>query len=117
MPGAFIYILRCADGSYYTAITRRGVDERVSKHAQSRIESCYTASRLPVTLLFSEFCERIDEAIAAERRIKGWSRAKKEAYMRGDFELLSVLARRRGSKRAESKSSPFGDGSFGPSSG
>ena len=70
-----------------------------------------------VTLLFSEFCERIDEAIAAERRIKGWSRAKKEAYMRGDFELLSVLARRRGSKRAESKSSPFGDGSFGPSSG
>ena len=43
-----------------------------------------------------ETAERVDEAIAAERRLKGWSRAKKEAYMRGDFERLSKLAKRRG---------------------
>ena len=95
MHGASIYILRCVDGSYYTGITRRSVEERVSEHTQGLIEGCCTASRLPVVLVFSEHYERIDEAIAAERRIKGWSRAKKEAYMRGDFERLSMLARRK----------------------
>jgi putative endonuclease len=95
VDGAFIYILQCADGSYYIGITRRDVGERVSEHVQGLLAGCYTASRRPVTLIFSEHYERIDEAIAAERRIKGWSRAKKEAYMRGDFEQLSVLARRK----------------------
>ena len=94
MQGAFIYILRCVDGSYYTGITRRSVEERVSEHAQGLVDS-YTSRRLPVELVFSEHYERIDEANAAERRIKGWSRAKKEAYMRGDFERLSELARRK----------------------
>jgi putative endonuclease len=94
MEGASIYILRCADGSYYTGLTRRSVDERVSEHAQGLIDS-YTARRLPVELLFSEYYPRIDEAVAAERRIKGWSRAKKDAYMRGDFESLSKLAKRK----------------------
>ena len=46
-------------------------------------------------LVFSEYYERVDEAAAAERRIKGWSRAKKEAYMRGDFAALLALAKRR----------------------
>jgi putative endonuclease len=93
MDGASIYILRCSDGSYYTGITRRSVDERVSEHAQGLIDA-YTARRLPVELIFSEDYSRVDEAVAAERRIKGWSRAKKEAYMRGDFTRLSELARR-----------------------
>jgi putative endonuclease len=86
--------LLCADGTYYTGITRRSVEERVSEHSQGLIDS-YTARRLPVELVFSEHYSRIDEAVAAERRIKGWSRAKKEAYMQGDFERLSLLARRR----------------------
>jgi putative endonuclease len=94
MDGASIYILRCADGSYYTGLTRRPVESRVSEHAQRLDPECYTATRLPVTLLYSEHYRRIDEAIAAERRIKGWSRAKKEAYMRGDFASLSLLAKR-----------------------
>ncbi|WP_370631559.1 GIY-YIG nuclease family protein [Methylovirgula sp. HY1] len=54
MDGAFIYFLRCSDGSYYTGITRRSVDERVSEHAQGLVDS-YTARRLPVALLFSEY--------------------------------------------------------------
>ena len=98
MSGASIYILLCADGSYYTGITRRSVEERVSEHAQGLDRDCYTFTRRPVKLVYSETYERIDEAIAAERRIKGWSRAKKEAYMRGDYERLSSLAKR-GSKR------------------
>ncbi|MGH6813838.1 MAG: GIY-YIG nuclease family protein [Methylocella sp.] len=95
MQSAAIYILRCVDGSYYTGITRRSVDERVSEHAQGLIEGCYTGSRLPVELVFTECYERVDEAVAAERRIKGWSRAKKEAMMRGDFAALSSLAKRK----------------------
>ena len=94
--GASIYILGCADGSYYTGVTRRPVEERVSEHANGVLPGCFTFSRRPVILMHSEHYERIDEAVAAERRIKGWSRAKKEAYMRGDYERLSQLARRRG---------------------
>ena len=105
MSGASIYILRCAGGSYYTGITRRSVDERLSEHAQGLLKGCYTESRLPVELVFSEFYERIDEAVAAERRIKGWSWAKKEAMMRGDFAALSALAKRK-AKRQEPESDP-----------
>jgi putative endonuclease len=113
--GATIYILRCADGSYYTGITRRSVEERVSEHAQGLIKGCYTERRLPVELVFSEYYERVDEAIAAERRIKGWSRAKKEALMRGDFAALSVLAKRQTKlQKPETDSSSFETGSSSP---
>jgi putative endonuclease len=63
---------------------------------------------LPVELVFSEYYERVDEAIAAERRIKGWSRAKKEAMIRGDFAALSELAKRkRKSRKPKSAPSSF----------
>ena len=94
MDGASIYMLRCADGSFYTGITRRSVVERVSEHAQVIDPGCYTFRRRPATLVHSEHYERIAEAVAAERRIKGWSRAKKEAYMRSDFAALVALAKR-----------------------
>jgi putative endonuclease len=68
----------------------------VSDHVRGLIPG-YTFTRRPVKLVFSEHYERIVDAIAAERRIKGWSRAKKEAYMRGDFSALVALAKR-GSK-------------------
>jgi putative endonuclease len=93
LDGASIYILLCSDDSYYTGITRRSVEERVSEHAQGLLPG-YTFTRRPVKLVFSEHYERIVDAIAAERRIKGWSRAKKEAYMRGDFSTLVALTKR-----------------------
>ena len=95
MSGASIYILRCADGSYYTGLTRRPVEERLSEHQLGLLPGACTERRRPVELVFSEYYERIDEAAAAERRIKGWSRAKKEAYVRGDFAALVALAKRR----------------------
>jgi putative endonuclease len=101
LEGASIYILECADGSYYTGITRRSVEERLSEHVQGVFTDCYTYRRRPVNLIFSEHYERITDAIAAERRIKGWSRAKKEAYMRGDFPTLVALARSAAKKGAE----------------
>jgi putative endonuclease len=96
LGGASIYILLCSDGSYYAGVTRRSVEEGVSEHAQGLMPG-YTFTRRPVKLVFSEHHERITDAIAAERRIKGWSRAKKEADMRGDFLALVALAKR-GSK-------------------
>jgi putative endonuclease len=108
--GAWVYILRCADGSYYTGITRKSLNDRVGEH-QSGLIAGFTAQRLPVALVYSEHFDRIIDAIAAERRIKGWSRAKKEALMAGDFQKLSDLSRRRsrirphGSRRVASRRS------------
>ena len=93
MDGCHLYILRCADGSYYTGLTRRSIDEGLSEHENGC--SAYTSRRLPVTAVHAEHYPVITDAIAAERRIKGWTRAKKEAYMRGDFPLLCELAKRR----------------------
>ena len=93
MDGASLYILRCADEKLYTGLTRREVDERVSEHQQGL--SAFTRKRRPVTLIFCEHYPQITAAIDAERRIKGWTRAKKPAYVAGDFERLSELAKRR----------------------
>ena len=59
----------------------------------------YTFSRRPVVLVWSEYFDRITDGIAAERQIKGWSRAKKEALIRSDWTRVSELARRRAGKK------------------
>jgi putative endonuclease len=92
--GPWLYILKCADKSYYTGTTRADLEKRVGEH-QSGVFDGYTALRLPVELAYSEYFDRIVDAIAAERRIKGWSRAKKEALIAGDFNWLQAAARRR----------------------
>jgi putative endonuclease len=96
MPGegASVYILRCADGSYYIGLTRNEVETRVSEHNLG-INAEYTSTRRPVTLVWSEHFERLTDAIAMERQLKGWSRAKKEALIRGDYASLPALAARR----------------------
>ena len=86
------YMLRCADGGYYLGHTD-DLEARVAAHQSGLLEG-YTRKRRPVTLVWSqEFAER-DEAFRAERQIKGWSRAKKEALIRGDWDGLQVLARK-----------------------
>jgi putative endonuclease len=92
--GAWLYILRCADGSYYVGTTRTTLEYRLAEHNSGRYGG-YTAKRLPVTLAYSQWFDKITDAIAAERQVKGWSRAKNVALMRGDFEALKVLAKRR----------------------
>ncbi len=92
--GASVYILLCADGSYYTGLTRKDVETRLSEH-NAGINADYTSRRRPVKLLWSQHFEQLTDAIASERRIKGWTRAKKEAFIRGDYNALSELARRR----------------------
>src|SRR5262249_57221908 len=75
--GAYLYILRCVDGSYYTGTARAGLEQRVAEHNAGTYGG-YTAQRRPVTLVFSQWFDRITDAIAAERRGEGWARAKKE---------------------------------------
>ena len=99
MSGAWVYILKCADGSYYTGITRNEMPEaREWQHNQATFPDAYTSSRRPVKLVYAEHLDMIIDAIDAERRIKGWSRAKKEALIAGDWTLLQQLAKRRGGK-------------------
>jgi putative endonuclease len=88
-----VYMLRCADGSYYTGLTRGNVEARVWEHNNDPIDS-YTAKRRPVALVVCEIYERLREAIARERQIKSWTRRKKEALIRGDYETLPVLSSR-----------------------
>jgi putative endonuclease len=92
--GAFLYILRCADGSYYIGTTRAALEVRVAQHNAGAFGG-YTATRRPVTLVFSQWFERVTDAIENERKLKKWSRAKKEAFIKGDFVALRALAARR----------------------
>ena len=73
-------------------------DQRLSEHLMKLAPGSYTASRLPVQLVCSEYFDLIADAIFAERKIKGWSRAKKEALIRGDWASLQILSKRRGGK-------------------
>jgi tRNA/rRNA methyltransferase len=85
-------MLRCADGSYYVGHTD-DLEARLGAHQSGLIDG-YTQNRRPVSLVWSQdFAER-DEAFRAERQIKGWSRAKKEALIRGDYDGLQVLSRK-----------------------
>ena len=91
--GAYLYILLCADESYYTGATRADLEYRVAQHNAGTYGG-YTATRRPVTLVFAQWFDRITDAIEAERQVKGWSRAKKEALIRGEFERLPELSKR-----------------------
>lgn len=106
MENAFVYILKCADDSYYVG-SHRGVDveTRVSEHQAGTFPNAYTFRRRPVELVWSDWFSRYDEAVAFERKLKGWSRAKKEAFIRGDFGLLKTLAKRPNARKKQEPSS------------
>lgn len=85
----WVYILRCVDGSYYTGHTE-DLERRLAEHQAGQVAG-YTATRCPVTLCFSEEFPTREEALASERRIKGWNRKKKEAMIEGDWAEVSRL--------------------------
>jgi predicted GIY-YIG superfamily endonuclease len=96
---AFVYILRCADDSYYVGSTRDSLKKRIAEH-NSGFYGGYTAGRRPVEMAWSQEFDRITDAIAAERQLKGWSRAKKEALISGHLDLLPILSKRGGTAKA-----------------
>jgi tRNA/rRNA methyltransferase len=85
-------MLRCADDSFYIGHTDN-LEQRIGQHQLGAIEG-YTQKRRPVTLIWSQDFPTRAEAIEAERQIKGWTRAKKQALANGDWEAVRDLARK-----------------------
>lgn len=90
MKGGWMYILECCDGSYYTGSTV-DLPRRISQH-QSGEGANHTKKRLPVKLVYSEIYHRIDLAYYREKQVQGWSRKKKEALIRGEYQKLPDLS-------------------------
>lgn len=86
-----MYILECADRSYYTGSTI-DLDARVLEH-QNGEGANYTKKRLPVKLAYYEEYDRIDDAFYREKQVQGWNRKKKEALINGEFQNLRALAK------------------------
>ncbi|MEQ8666917.1 MAG: GIY-YIG nuclease family protein [Rhodospirillales bacterium] len=87
----YVYMLRCSDGSYYIGSTRRSLERRIAEHNDGHFGG-YTKSRRPVERVFHQAFQRIEDVVASERQLKGWSRAKKEALIKGDIAMLKQLA-------------------------
>jgi predicted GIY-YIG superfamily endonuclease len=87
----WVYILRCRDGSYYTGHTD-DLEKRIWEHSEG-LGADWTRRRRPVELAWCADAPTRDEAFAFERRVKTWSRAKKEALMAGDWARLGHFAR------------------------
>ena len=95
MIAAWVYMLKCSDGSYYVGSARgETLDKRIAEH-QSGALGGYTSTRRPVQLVWSEWFQSITDAVCVERQIKGWSRAKKQALIAHDYHRLPELAKRR----------------------
>jgi len=89
--GFWVYMLRCANGSYYVGHTD-DIEKRVAEHETG--PGCgYTSTRRPVRGVFTEEFPSREEAIAAEMQIKGWGRRKKEALIERDSTAIRRLAR------------------------
>ncbi|MCC6919827.1 MAG: GIY-YIG nuclease family protein [Alphaproteobacteria bacterium] len=102
--GAWVHILLCADGSYYVGSTTQDPDVRTGQHNDGTFGG-YTSARRPVKLIFQEDFPDIVQAKAFEYQVKRWSRAKKEALIRRDWDVLQALSRRRAGKSRPTQAS------------
>jgi len=89
---AWVYILRCSDGSYYIGCTTN-LEQRMAQHRSGSLPG-YTSIRRPVELVWVSEHQSIRDAIQVERQMKRWSRAKKEAVIRQDWDALPGLSAR-----------------------
>ena len=90
----WVYILKCSDNSYYTGMTSN-LEQRLWDHENRKYLNSYTSTRLPVELVFIATFSEVEMAIDAEKQIKKWSRAKKEALINEKFDLLIALAKKK----------------------
>ncbi|TDG35129.1 GIY-YIG nuclease family protein [Pedobacter changchengzhani] len=91
MHNYFVYILECADKSYYTGVTN-DLDVRIEQHNSGKDVNAYTYSRRPLILKYFMRFEQIEQAIAFEKQIKGWNRLKKEALFKEDWNEILRLS-------------------------
>jgi putative endonuclease len=101
MPYA-VYILKCSDGTYYTGLTK-DLDGRLHEHEIGTYPNSYTFGRRPVKLVWSSVAESYQEAFRWEHQIKGWSRVKKDALIRGDIEGIHEIVKVERKRRQKPK--------------
>jgi putative endonuclease len=89
----WVYIVKCADGSYYVGSTKQEPEARVWEHNEGLVKTAYTYSRRPVVLAYAEDYPHWVDGFARERQLKGWSRAKKEALIAQNWDALQRLSR------------------------
>jgi putative endonuclease len=94
MKLSFVHIVQCADSTYYTGVTSN-LEPRIVEHQIEKYSESYTYNRRPVNLVF--YCEFTDikMAIEKEKQIKKWSIAKKVALIKGDYDALPYLAKKK----------------------
>ncbi len=90
----FVYILKCSDSTYYTGITSN-LEKRLLEHTTGKHKDSYTYFRRPITLEFYAEFTKANQAIDTEKQIKKWSKVKKEALIKGEFEKLPNLAKKK----------------------
>lgn len=99
MSGVWVYILECNDKSLYVGSCQgKEPEARLWEHNNRTYPNAYTAKRLPVRLVHAAYYESIVEGLAAERQVKGWSRANKLALIAENWSELKNLAKRRGGR-------------------
>lgn len=106
MKTMYVYILLCGDDTYYTGVTNN-LEKRFQEHEQGINRNCYTFTRKPIKIVYHEMFNNPLSAIAFEKKIKGWSKKKKEALINGDYESLPKLSMN--SKKANAQSSTSSD--------
>ena len=94
MPTYTVYILRCRENSLYIGMTSN-LPQRLYQHETAVFADCYTAKRRPVSLVYTAVFSDVHDAISWERRLKRWSRKKKEALIAGEFEDLKWYSKRK----------------------
>jgi len=100
-----IYVIKCSDGTYCTGLTKE-LDARSQEHQTGTHPDAYTFSRRPIELVWSEVAGSYQEAFQWEHQIKGWSKAKKEALIRGDIDGIHEIVKTERKKREKTKSRP-----------
>jgi len=88
---AFMYILKCSNGDYYTGSTKN-LEKRIDEH-QMGLGANFTKKHLPVKLVYFEVFDRIDLAFSREKQVQNWSKAKKEALIDKDYDKLKALSK------------------------
>lgn len=88
----FVYILQCADGTFYTGLSTK-LEKRIQQHEMGFYKTCYTYSRRPLSMVWHEQFPDFEQAMSWEKRIKGWSRRKKLELIEGRLEDLPNLSK------------------------
>ncbi|GAC1357015.1 MAG: GIY-YIG nuclease family protein [Vulcanimicrobiaceae bacterium] len=92
MKRYYVYMLLCHDGRFYIGVTG-DLELRPAQHKHGLDEKCFTFSRRPLQLVWSSDFKNVDDALRCEKQLKGWSRAKKAALVRGDWTQIQRLSR------------------------